>query len=289
MDDENTRPAGKSVGILCAGKSVQRFLDQPVAHDYILGVNRLASVYPCDFWAFNDHEAFGWWPAIEKEGRLPMIFTSNQAHKLIAKHPEQLERANGHVWLFYPQIQTTCPVSTHWTNYSMLIAMVLAQYLGAERICIYGSDWAGSDDFDGTAEKRASRHEERWKNEEHWFGHVSAWLEGCGVSVTRVGAKPKGPSEMAKNRRNTSAAADTNVAPTAMAEHESAAPTDDKAAALSNYRPVVIPLEMRREKTIDGHHLPIGTVVGEVVLTHPAISLGFLTQGFNNDIIGRHR
>jgi hypothetical protein len=280
----------KTAAILCAGKSVQAFLDEypggcpRTVHDHVIGVNRMAADYPCDFWAFNDHEAFGWWPAIPgPSGKLPTIFTSNQAHSLIGKQEAHRDRRDDYDWLFYPQIQTTCPADAHWTNYSMLVAMVLAQYLGARRIFIYGYDGEGTTDYDGAAERRPGRHLERWKNEAHWFGHVSAWLRRCGVMVTRVGHSDptdNGDKLMAKMKH------DDVSGPAGEQPVIEAAAGGEAVSEAAAYEPVTVSLVMRRPVNIDKICIAGGTVVGEVTLTHPLVCLNYLTRGHVDGLIG---
>lgn len=171
------------VAILCPGPSLASFLAAPTQHELFIGVNRAASAWPCQWWAFNDAEVFGWF---RPTGR-PKIFTSNESFKRI----EDKRRADHFRWTFYPAINTTCPSDPGWTNFSMTVAMVLAEYLGARAITIYGCDWEGADDWDGPADYRHYRQEYRWKNEIHKVGHVIRWLESRGVSVERVVPQPK--------------------------------------------------------------------------------------------------
>jgi len=203
-----------SIAILCPGPSLVEFLGRPRAHDAFIGVNRAATAWPCDFWAFNDHEGFNWYHGqVQRNGEKPVCFTSNQAYELLAGLPAIDEFR----WLFYPQIETECPSDPGWTNYSLTIAMVLAEYVIRRRrsenageagdsslppkarfavansthhssLFIYGCDWSGTADWDGAESNRGEgRTEYRWKNEQHKFWHVMRWLNGRDIDVIRVG------------------------------------------------------------------------------------------------------
>ena len=185
-------PVDKPVAILCPGPSLSVVIGRvaDAVRDYygaILGVNRVAEAYPCDWWVFNDHEVFGWWLPCNE----PRIFTCNESYERIAanRDPQIIARRDRAKWTFYPQIETTCPSDPGWTGFSMLIAMVLAEWLIDGRghgIDIYGCDWEGTEDWDGTPPPRWSRSPYRWNNEIHKFGFVEAWLRTKGIAVRRM-------------------------------------------------------------------------------------------------------
>jgi hypothetical protein len=116
----------RSIAILCPGPSLADFLARPREHEAFIGVNRAAAAWPCDYWAFNDHEAFDWWHhSVQRSGRKPRCFTSNQAFSLIANRLA----VDSFEWLHYASIDTDCPSDPGWTNYTLTVAMVLAEYL----------------------------------------------------------------------------------------------------------------------------------------------------------------
>lgn len=189
------------IAILCPGPGLVDFLGRPRSHTRFIGVNRAATAWPCDYWAFNDHEVFGWYHAqVQRNDRKPVCFTSNRAFELLGDPPA----ATDFEWLFYSQIETSCPSDPGWTHYTLTVAMVLAEYLIRKRflnrgaddasrgsVIIYGCDWSGTQDWDGADPPRdaaACRSEYRWKNEQHKFWHVMRWLNQAGVDVIRVGS-----------------------------------------------------------------------------------------------------
>jgi len=177
--------AGRSIAVLCSGPSLSEFLAAPVRHDLIVGVNRAAVAHPCDYWAFNDAETFGYF---EPLGR-PVCFTSNAAFERIEPRDRDVFR-----WLFYAQINTTCRSDPGWTQFTVTVALVLCDYLKARRVTLYGCDQMGTGDFDGPAPTPVIRTPERWSNERHKFDHVAAWLESRGVELVRQPARRDRPA-----------------------------------------------------------------------------------------------
>jgi len=148
---------GPSIAILCPGPSLAGFLARPPLHDVCIGVNRSVEAWPCDWWAFADHETFG---LFEPLGH-PSIATTDQAAILGArKFPDR------------------------WQHYAMHVGMVLAEHLGAGEIVAYGADLQGAADWDGTLRNNRERY--RWDNERHKLDHLVAWLAAEGVEFRRV-------------------------------------------------------------------------------------------------------
>lgn len=173
--------AGRSIAVLCSGPSLSEFLTVPARrdrHDLTVGVNRAVIAHPCDYWAFNDSEAFHYF---EPLGR-PVCFTSKAAFDRI----EPRDRIDAFRWLFYAQINTTCPSYPGWTQFSVTVALVLCDYLKARRVTLYGCDQAGADDFDGPSPTPVVRTPARWSSERHKFDHVAAWLESRGIELVRL-------------------------------------------------------------------------------------------------------
>lgn len=168
--------------ILCPGPSLATFQASP-GHTSALriGVNKVPSLMLCDWWVFGDPESFAWYPSIG----VPKIFTSAAAVMRIKAEGQEMVR---HRWTVEAELPTTCPSDARWQMFSMLRAMVLAEWLfdgAAEKnIVIYGCDWKGNADV--TGEVLEPRNEGRWKNECHRFERVCKWLTERGVVVNRV-------------------------------------------------------------------------------------------------------
>jgi hypothetical protein len=177
----------KRIAILCSGPSVRAFLAAPIAYDAVIGVNRMASVWPCDWWACRDRGTFlGYQPL----GR-PRIFTSDDTWRwLTEEEPGQatIERAAGYDWTAWRDVSTSCPAVPQWKQGGFMNALILAEWLGAKTIQIHGADWEGSDDFDGPPSVGGTRPHYRWPGERAKYAAVSGWLtETRGIRVTRVG------------------------------------------------------------------------------------------------------
>jgi hypothetical protein len=170
-------PHGPSIAILCPGPSLAGFLAHPPLHDAYIGVNRAATAWVCSWWAFADHESFNLFTPL---GR-PTIFTADQAARLAAReYPDRWAHATV---LRESDIGTRCPSDPGWKHYSMHIALVLAQHLGAREIVAYGADMEGVTDWDGAV--RGARTPYRWANERHKLDHIVAWLASEGVEFRR--------------------------------------------------------------------------------------------------------
>lgn len=175
---------GPSIAILCPGPSLTEFLLHPPTHDAYIGVNRAVEAWVCSYWAFADHETFGMFQPLGH----PTICTTDQAAMLGArKFPER--------WQHFAVIRETdmatrCPSDPGWRHYSMHVAMIAAEHLGAGEIVAYGADMQGSSDWDGTP--REARTKYRWDNERHKLDHIVAWLAGEGVEFKRHEARVQG-------------------------------------------------------------------------------------------------
>lgn len=224
--------------ILCPGPSLAEFLraqekgsgsrDQgsdpipdarsPVPGTAVIGVNRAAEVFPCDWWCAADHETIGTMrPVPTPGGGSPRLCTCQQAIVLADRKWPDDERVQG---LIHPAnvrtferlgAETDCPLEHGWKSLSMLAAMVLAENLirkasgirqqaigggdQADACCpvpgasihLYGCDWAGIEDFDGTVPPGAEvgRSDYRWKNERAHFERVAGWLASKSIAVER--------------------------------------------------------------------------------------------------------
>lgn len=198
--------------ILCPGPSLAAFLAEPPERDgstVVIGVNRAAEVFPCDWWCAADHETIGGMRPMSGPGGRPRLCTQQQAIVLAhEKWPEcgfvqpMILPANVRTFERLGQ-ETDCPLKSGWTRLSMLAAMVLAENLmrgggalvaEARRIDLYGCDWIGLMDFDGTTPRGAEvgRSDYRWGNERAHFDRVAAWLRGKGIEVERKRAPGAG-------------------------------------------------------------------------------------------------
>lgn len=168
--------------ILCPGPSLARYLAAPVGADLTIGVNRAAEAVACDWLAAIDCGVVAQMPI---KGR-PALFTSAKTwSRALADGaaPSRFEEI-----LLHEEIQftTSCPASPGWKTFSITTALVLAEFLQATEIELFGADWLGVADWDGSVPPEAAhtRSDARWGAEKHKFGHVLRWLEkDCGIQV----------------------------------------------------------------------------------------------------------
>lgn len=193
--------------ILCPGPSLSGFLAEPRERDgstVVIGVNRAAEAFACDWWTAADHESIGGMNPVGS----PRLCTPQQA--IVLAHGKWPDSARVQRLIHPSNVrsferlgqETDCPLKNGWKTLSMLAALVLAENLmqkGAEgsdlRIDIYGADWAGTLDWDGYAGPgvEVGRSAYRWKNERTHYDRMEAWLKAKGVIVTRHTAEGGSP------------------------------------------------------------------------------------------------
>lgn len=179
--------------ILCPGPSLQHYLYARPDYDVTVGVNRAVTVARCQWWSCTDWEPFTWFTPIE--GTAPVKFAPEINRRRYLYHvgiPEAEHGKPEHCkgWLLHEEIAygarpTTCPRKGKWRCFSSLSALVLAEWLGATEIVMYGADMIGGDDFDGPPAYRATRTDYRWQNEINKLSKIAAWLEESGVRFRR--------------------------------------------------------------------------------------------------------
>lgn len=169
--------------ILCPGPSLANFIasGKPQALGEIrIGVNRAAEAVACSWMVAADAEAAA---AFEPIGT-PALFTTEQSAKRLTIG----SLAKYTTVLTFDEVgrRTSCPAQHGWRRFSLLAAMVLAEYLYARRIEVYGTDWNGEEDWDGTIPLNPNRTEHRWQQEQAGFDRVTDWLRRYReIAVTR--------------------------------------------------------------------------------------------------------
>ncbi len=168
--------------ILCPGPSLRAYLANPVGGDVVIAVNRAAEAVAADWLCAIDADALlGFRP----EGR-PRIFTTAQS--MTRFRSEQPGRASKFSMLSFEALyhQLAIPRAPRWDMFSATAALVLAHWLGASEIEIFGCDWRGENDWDGTPPGRpGSRSISRWKSEQHKFHHIASALSRLGCTIRR--------------------------------------------------------------------------------------------------------
>jgi hypothetical protein len=274
-----------SVAILCSGESLKRFLDHPRDHDVYIGVNRMAEDYPCDWWVFADGAAFEWYTPEVRAGRPPMVCTSQAIRDRLGRSEKvSADKINAHAWLMMEELHTSCPNDPGWKNFSMTVALVLAESLGATSITIYGCDWKGHLDYDGTKPPRGGRNQYRWNNEKHKTSHICLWLARQGVAVRRllVDENYEEMNTVSKKTKDEAVETTADEQPQPDVIGEASQPQAEPAQpAVSRHT-----MKLTRDFKFGTEELPlpVGTAVAEIKL-HPPFTLGFLSRGMEDGLI----
>jgi hypothetical protein len=168
-----------TAAILCPGPSLCEF-DRTANRggDLRIGVNRAATLIPCDVWCATDYPLYE--RARSQVLGSPIWFTAEASAEQI---DQRGIRWRGQV--------ITCesipdPFKTvDWDFFSLLAAIGYAVHAGCRRIEVYGADWSGVKDFDGV-EAGNTRHDERWKLESSLFELARQELAGRGITIIRM-------------------------------------------------------------------------------------------------------
>lgn len=96
-------------------------------------------------------------------------------------------KVHAYRWQFIEHLRSACPTSIAWQRYTMTVAIVLAETLGADVITLYGCEWQGTRDWDGATNLRnEGRDAHRWRAEEDATRLIAQWMIDDGVSLRRV-------------------------------------------------------------------------------------------------------
>ena len=254
------------VGILCPGPSLSGFLKTPVGHDLIIGVNRAATAYRCDWWVFGDPEAYREFTPIGS----PRIGTLARSFEAIGPIEATV----------IDRLAIECPGEIRWQQFSLTAAMVLAQHLGAARIVVYGADWRGTLDWDGTA--APVRHKDRWASEAHRYEQVKTWLTRCNIRVVRV----IGATNMAKRNKNGQQAAGNETMEEMLKDSVTpAAPPPELPVEAKKTTSGEISIVMRRRMMVGDRMREVGEKVATITMA-PDVSIHWFCRAFMDGFCG---
>ncbi len=142
--------------ILCPGPSLERYRQAGMPYDVVIAVNKACLFAPHHWFVAHDRETFDMFPAAPMRGICThgAIIDEYRAGGL-TRLPRDLE---GIPLMDLPQ------VGWNYRNASMFGAMALAAHLGAEQADLFGVDWSGASNWDGTVQAEG-RPAERWQLE----------------------------------------------------------------------------------------------------------------------------
>lgn len=186
-----------NAAVLCPGASVQRYPKSvelrvseactvPRAYDLVVGVNRAAGLFPCDFWCLLDHYTFNLKPTVI--GRPTIVCHASIRNSMTKEFPDA--KLHKHIALETldpdPDIDPELAKNCIWRTWSASLAIIVAFVNGAAVVDCYGMDWRGTDDWDGFNHPQHRRGTRRWVAEQHLFEKIQDWLAGLGCVVRRV-------------------------------------------------------------------------------------------------------
>ena len=167
-----------NAAILCPGPSLLDTFDAAKPHGLLIAVNRAAMVTQVDWWVFSDQHV---WTDNAPPGT-PKIFTRQS----IVDSYKHWPVFQNHERLTFEEVAQTHPDTYRWRIFSATAAMVLACYLGATTINVYGSDMAGTDEYDGPPEHEVNRSDGRWRKEAAIVQSTMGHLAERGATVNRI-------------------------------------------------------------------------------------------------------
>lgn len=166
--------------VLCPGPSLADYKPEPC--DMVVCVNRAALAHECTTWASLDY------PMIRDNGPNilgnPSLLTQKQTAADLGLKAGRLERFPSIVTV--QDIEPTYPmriVDHGWWYVTMGAAIVYCVWKGAKEIKVYGADWEGKADFDGTMAGE-NREPARWDKERKLFADLKAYFSD--VTIERV-------------------------------------------------------------------------------------------------------
>lgn len=169
--------------VLCPGPSLGRWPDSSLVDaDEILGVNRAVHRVRCTRFVFKDIHPPIESPPVYSVGKVTIAATEAHCRRRRAV-------ATDEAVLTFEQIEATYPVDrdNDWQKWTSIGAIVVAAYLGATDICVYGMDRAAdAPDWDGVQLASNRRTADRFADEAKIFRHIAGWLSDRGIGVRRM-------------------------------------------------------------------------------------------------------
>jgi hypothetical protein len=156
--------------VLSPGPSLARYVPQPA--DLIVAVNRAGLVHHCDYWAALDYcmiRDFG--PQVIGT---PHLFTRQTTYIDTRGMTERFKEV---------RLLESCKLRSPKFR-TMHAAISFAYDMGATEIRVFGADWSGTKDFDGS-EAGEDRTESRWADEQQVYCDLVNELAKRDVTVTR--------------------------------------------------------------------------------------------------------
>lgn len=163
--------------VLCPGPSLREFDGNAGQYDVVIGVNRAAAAYLCDYYVALDARSY----EMGKPLGEPVIVTVAHAWaELLNKHPGLSGRRS----MVYSDAGKD--IKSTFGAFSSTAALVLARYLGANLVHVFGADMGGVQDYDGWTDERNRRDAMRWAKESRQWEALTGELAALGTTVIRI-------------------------------------------------------------------------------------------------------
>ena len=173
---------GKRIALLSAGPLSLDLFDETEIYDIRIGVNTAVTKFGCDYWSIADAHRFEDIIPEDVIG-LPKVFMIGaQRDRVLAHQPERLSK---HEVLIWEDVSRKVEAPPKWETWSAIGALVLAKFLGAQRVDCYGVDWSGEKDCTGAVDKQ-NRNEKRWGREKKQWNEVVKWMKEHDVLIQRI-------------------------------------------------------------------------------------------------------
>jgi len=162
------------------------------AYDLVIGVNKVPTIYPCDWWVFTDFRTYcKQWENVHGE---PRICCKRQAGERIERelvgrpHVEYtVAKSHGGV-VRYDEITPLPPKwpdLCEWLSWTGCAALVFAASFKPEVIDVFGVDLEGSKDLRNEDDFTRDRH--RWPQERPLWDRLLVWVrDECGLNVNWI-------------------------------------------------------------------------------------------------------
>jgi hypothetical protein len=169
------------IAILCPGPSLKvTWSWRKGTYDLIIGVNAAVEFWPCDWWCVGDWEALTWYK------RSPNIGICSIRDAL--RHVREKTIALKFPWESLQMISWE-DLAIH-QRFSSIMALGLANTLGATRVDYFGDDKAGNTDYTGQIDPLRSTAgpagNDRWGDERAQLALALEWARQQGLEVSWV-------------------------------------------------------------------------------------------------------
>jgi hypothetical protein len=172
--------------VLCPGPSLTQFPGRD-GYDLVIGVNRAAGYFPCDYWAMLDATPFFHCKPLGNPAILCQTPEWVKVQRFIGDMPEPRPR---HRHIAPEDVDASIAFELRTVparfKYSLCAAITLAHSLGASAVDVYGADWRGVHDYDGRELAQNCRDARRWELEQQSFEVLATSLQNFGTKVRRI-------------------------------------------------------------------------------------------------------